>query len=85
MELSNDPKEHSNEVLLLQAYKEKAPTRLIEKLWTFGRYLFLSGTKVNGQPFSMYGLWHGDYQLMWSHRMANENIQMMYWHTAVGG
>lgn len=85
LELSNDPKEHSNEVLLLQAYKEKAPTRLIEKLWTFGRYLFLSGTKVNGQPFSMYGLWHGDYQLMWSHRMANENIQMMYWHTAVGG
>ncbi|SFL94066.1 alpha-L-fucosidase 2 [Gracilibacillus orientalis] len=85
LQLTDDQEEWPNEALLLQAYKGKAPVRLYEKLWAFGRYLFISGTKVGGQPFSMYGLWHGDYQLMWSHRMANENIQMMYWHSSVGG
>ncbi|QGH32985.1 glycoside hydrolase family 95 protein [Gracilibacillus salitolerans] len=85
LQLTDDKEEWPNEALLLQAYKEKAPVRLYEKLWSFGRYLFISGTKVDGQPFSMYGLWHGDYHLMWSHRMANENIQMMYWHSSVGG
>src|SRR5690625_969158 len=75
----------SNEQLLLEAYAGEAPTELIEKMWRFGRYLFISGTRVGGQPFGMYGLWAGDYQLMWPHRMANENIQMMYWHTNVGG
>ncbi|MFC4402156.1 glycosyl hydrolase family 95 catalytic domain-containing protein [Gracilibacillus xinjiangensis] len=85
LRITSDEQEHSNEELLLQAYKGKAPSRLIEKLWSYGRYLFISGTKPGCQPFAMYGLWHGDYQLMWSHRMANENIQMMYWHASVGG
>ncbi|WP_208585512.1 glycosyl hydrolase family 95 catalytic domain-containing protein [Gracilibacillus suaedae] len=86
LQLTDDQEEWSNEVLLLDTYSgEEATARLYEKLWSFGRYLFISGTKVGGQPFSMYGLWHGDYHLMWSHRMANENIQMMYWHTSVGG
>ncbi|MFD2654792.1 glycosyl hydrolase family 95 catalytic domain-containing protein [Gracilibacillus thailandensis] len=86
LQLTDDQEEWSNEVLLLDAYSSgEAKVRLYEKLWSFGRYLFISGTKIGGQPFSMYGLWHGDYHLMWSHRMANENIQMMYWHTSVGG
>ncbi|MGP4040034.1 glycosyl hydrolase family 95 catalytic domain-containing protein [Gracilibacillus sp. D59] len=85
LQLTDDQEQWPNEALLLQAYKGKAPIRLFEKLWSFGRYLFISGTKASGQPFSMYGIWHGDYHLMWSHRMANENIQMMYWHSSVGG
>ncbi|UOQ48600.1 glycoside hydrolase family 95 protein [Gracilibacillus caseinilyticus] len=83
--LSGQNSHESNEALLLQAYRSGAPHKLYEKLWAYGRYLFISGTSVAGQPFSMYGLWHGDYRLMWSHRMANENIQMMYWHVNVGG
>ncbi|WP_153017205.1 glycosyl hydrolase family 95 catalytic domain-containing protein [Alkalihalobacillus trypoxylicola] len=76
----------SNEELLMSAYQGEASPQLIEKLWHFGRYLFISGTSEEGtQPFGMYGLWAGDYQLMWGHRMANENIQMMYWHAGVGG
>ncbi|UOQ84897.1 glycosyl hydrolase family 95 catalytic domain-containing protein [Gracilibacillus salinarum] len=83
--LSTQNTHESNEALLLQAYQQEAPQKLYEKLWAYGRYLFISGTSESGQPFSMYGLWHGDYRLMWSHRMANENIQMMYWHVNVGG
>ena len=85
LQLSDVKDDRSNEELLLDAYEGEAPIQLIEKLWNYGRYLFISGTRPDGQPFGMYGLWGGDYHLMWCHRMANENIQMMYWHAAVGG
>ena len=79
--------ELSNERLLLEAYKGEAPAALVRKLWSFGRYLFISGTSDEppAQPFGLYGLWGGDYRLVWSHNMANENIQMMYWHAHTGG
>ena len=75
----------SNEELLLAAYKNEASNTLIEKLWNYGRYLFISGTNEKGNPFPLYGLWGGEYDLLWSHNMANINIQMMYWHAPVGG
>ena len=75
---------HSSEELLLQAYSGKQPAELIEKLWRYGRYLFISGTDPKADPFPMYGLWAGDYRLMWPHNMANENIQMIYWHVFAG-
>ena len=75
---------HSNEELLLDAYRGRQPLELIEKLWRYGRYLFISGTHEAGDPFPMYGLWGGDYRLEWPHNMANENIQMIYWHTYAG-
>lgn len=75
----------SNEELLMDAYEGTAPPELVRKMWAYGRYLFISGTSEEGPPFGLYGLWGGDYRLMWGHHMANENIQMMYWHAAVGG
>lgn len=75
---------HSNEELLLDAYQGKQSLELVEKLWRYGRYLFISGTDEQGDPFPLYGLWAGDYRLMWPHNMANENIQMIYWHTYTG-
>lgn len=77
-------KAHSNENLLLNAYEEKLSPELIEKIWRFGRYLFISGTSPEALPFPLYGLWGGDYRLMWGHNMANVNIQMIYWHSLVG-
>ncbi|GIN55686.1 hypothetical protein J8TS2_00050 [Lederbergia ruris] len=85
IELTAHDNPRSNEELLLEAYSGEAPTTLIEKMWAYGRYLFISGTRPKGQPFGLYGLWFGDYRLMWGHHMANENIQMMYWHSNVGG
>ena len=76
------------ESLLLSVYTDglvgnlQAPA-LVEKLWRFGRYLLICGTR--NLPFPLYGLWSGGYNLMWSHNMANENLQMMYWHTLCGG
>lgn len=82
-----DSAPRSNERLLLDAYEGEASESLIRKMWAFGRYLFLSGTSAaeEAEPFGLYGLWGGDYRLVWSHNMANENIQMMYWHAHVGG
>lgn len=85
IDLTEDDDQQSNEELLLEAYSGEAPTSLIEKMWAYGRYLFISGTGKQSQPFGLYGLWYGDYRVMWGHNMANENIQMMYWHTTVGG
>ncbi|NMO95032.1 glycosyl hydrolase family 95 catalytic domain-containing protein [Paenibacillus lemnae] len=75
----------SNERLLLDAYQGEAPEELVQRMWAYGRYLFISGTGRKDQPFGLYGLWGGDYRLVWCHNMANENIQMMYWHAHVGG
>lgn len=74
-----------NELLLLDAYGKEASNELVEKMWAYGRYLFLSATSPSSLPSNMYGLWHGDYEVCWSHHMANENIQMIYWHTLTGG
>lgn len=75
----------SNEELLLQAFEDRASTELVEKMWRYGRYLFISGTREDTPPFNMYGLWGGRYDLKWSHNMANINAQMIYWHASVGG
>ncbi|TMV44731.1 glycoside hydrolase family 95 protein [Paenibacillus mesophilus] len=84
--LGREEAERSNEELLLDAYEgEGLPPGLAEKMWQFGRYLFISATRADGMPVPLYGLWGGEYRLMWSHFMANENIQMMYWHASVGG
>ncbi|MCR2807704.1 glycoside hydrolase family 95 protein [Paenibacillus sp. SCIV0701] len=84
---SSNDKVKSNEELLFDAYEGEAPLALIRRMWAFGRYLFISGTgaSADAEPFGLYGLWGGDYRLVWCHNMANENIQMMYWHAQVGG
>lgn len=75
----------SNRDLLDIAYEDAAPLALFEKLWRFARYLFFSGTAKGGNPFSLYGIWFGDYHLCWSSNVCNENIEMIYWHTLTGG
>lgn len=86
-ELSLNPSArlHSNEELLAMAREKECPLELLEKLWYFGRYLFISGTNVNGHPFPLYGLWVSGYDRSWSQHVANENVEMIYWHTVVGG
>jgi alpha-L-fucosidase 2 len=74
-----------NEILTDAAYDAKAPNLLLERLWKFGRYLFISGTSENSNPFPLYGLWHGTYNLPWCAHVANENVQMIYWHACAGG
>ncbi|MCM1046076.1 MAG: glycoside hydrolase family 95 protein [Candidatus Gastranaerophilales bacterium] len=73
-----------NEELTMEAFSEKQSAELIEKLWHFGRYLFICGSSPTSNPFPLYGLWGGGYQLQWCHNMANENLQMIYWHSLTG-
>jgi alpha-L-fucosidase 2 len=75
----------SNEQLLEEAYDNVASPKLLEKLWKYSRYLMICGTHENGLPFPLYGLWHGRYIMPWPHNMANENVQMIYWHILPGG
>lgn len=79
-----DNSNRANEDLLQEAFTEEAAPELVEKLWKYGRYLFISGTRKDGNPFPLYGLWAGSYRLPWTHNMANENIQMIYWHCFTG-
>ncbi len=75
----------SNRELIDIAYDKVAPSALYEKLWKYARYLFLSGTAKGSNPFSLYGIWFGDYALCWSQNVLNENIELIYEHTLCGG
>ena len=77
--------EMTEEEILHLASSGEVPVCLWERLWHYGRYLFISGTDEDQLPFGMYGLWGGRYDLLWSHNMANINMQMMYWHCGTGG
>lgn len=74
----------TNEELVMEAFSDRQPVELIEKLWHYGRYLFLCGSSPDANPFPLYGLWGGRYQPQWCHNMANENLQMIYWHSMTG-
>ena len=77
--------DHNTELLLDEAAEYEIPVELCEKLWRFGRYLFASGTAEGGNPFPLYGLWNGLPNLPWAQNVANENVQMIYWHAPMGG
>lgn len=80
----SDRKDTANEDLAAEAFEDEASPELLEKQWKFGRYLMVSGTREDGNPFPLYGLWHGRYKMNWPHNMANENVEMIYWHTLPG-
>lgn len=75
----------SNEQLIEEAKDDEITPELSEKLWRFGRYLFISGTSQDGLPFPLYGLWPCGYVRDFTHHVANENVQSIYWHTEAGG
>lgn len=75
----------SNEELLLDAYQGEAPSALVEKMWSFGRYLLISSSREGGLPCPLLGKWCGEYVGFWSFNMANENLQMTYWQALSGG
>ena len=80
-----DGKKHSNEYLLEHAKQNNMSNELAEKVWRFGRYLFISGTTKGALPFPLYGLWPCGYDREFTHHVANENVQSIYWHADVGG
>lgn len=76
---------HTNEYLLENAKETELGLELFEKLWRFGRYFFISASAPDGLPCPLYGIWPSGYERMFTHHVANENVQSIYWHTDVGG
>lgn len=77
--------ETTNEELLLEAFEESASNELIEKLYAYGRYLFLCSTgDKNTLPCHLTGLFNGTYQCFWAFNMFNVNFEMIYWQALTG-
>lgn len=74
-----------NEELLLEAFEDTSSNELIEKLYAYGRYLFLCSTGENNTlPCHLTGLFNGTYQSFWAFYMYNVNFQMIYWQALSG-
>lgn len=81
----SDETETSNEELLIQAYDTGATNELIEKLYAYGRYLFVcSSRNKDTLPCHLVGLWNGSYDCMWAFYMYNVNFELMYWQALTG-
>ena len=52
----------SNEELVMEAFSDRQSAELIEKLWHYGRYLFICGSSPDSNPFPLYGLWGFQFQ-----------------------
>ena len=75
----------SNEELLLQAFEKSSSKELIEKLYAYGRYLFLCSTgSKDTLPCHLTGLFNGTYQCFWAFYMYNVNFEMIYWQALSG-
>lgn len=83
--LSKKNEDHSNEELLLDSFTSGANEELIEKLYAYGRYLFICSTSSqNTLPCHLLGLWNGSYKSFWGFYMYNVNFQMIYWQALSG-
>ncbi len=80
-----DEAERSNEELLLEAFDGEVSDQLVEKMYAFGRYLFLISTGDKGElPCHLLGLCNGNYAGMWAFHMFNVNFEMIYWQALSG-
>ena len=61
------------------------PLDLLEKLYAFGRYLFVCSTSTSGQPCNPYGLFNGDYKAVESTRNNYFQTQRLYNFAFNGG
>lgn len=57
---------------------------LLEKLWAYGRYLMITGSRPDARPFAPYGLWCGDYKAESAQINAAGNLQAVYDMTQSG-
>ena len=52
----------------------------IVRLFNFGRYLMIAGSRVGSQPLNLQGIWNKDFNPMWGSKYTiNINTQMNYW------
>ncbi len=85
----SDPSKHrTNDELLADAQDNGASAELVEKLYAYGRYLFIAstgGADMDTLPCHLIGLFNGTYQCFWAIYMYNVNFEMIYWNALTGG
>ncbi len=80
LSLNTGNHEQTNEMLLQQAANGIITESLVEKMFQYGKYLLICGTNTYGLPFTMRGLWNGDYAPSWESDYHNdEELPMSYW------
>ncbi len=77
IDLDAEDRELSVEALLDKVNGE-IPPALLEKLWYFGRYLFISSAREDGHLCSPYGLWCGDYKAAGAQSTADGTLGLLY-------
>lgn len=52
----------------------------VVRLFNFGRYLMIAGSREGSQPLNLQGIWNKDFDPMWGSKYTiNINAQMNYW------
>ena len=63
----------------LKKFKEEEDQALIAQLFQFGRYLMIAGSRGEGQPLNLQGLWNDQVLPPWnSGYTLNINLEMNY-------
>ncbi|SEV86319.1 alpha-L-fucosidase 2 [Ruminococcaceae bacterium KH2T8] len=58
----------------------------IVRLFNFGRYLMIAGSREGSQPLNLQGIWNKDFDPMWGSKYTiNINAQMNYWPSEICG
>ncbi|MCL1794887.1 MAG: glycoside hydrolase family 95 protein [Oscillospiraceae bacterium] len=76
--------EANNRQLLDGAYENRLPNALAQRMWAYGRYLFVCSSDEKSLPCSLTSLFSGDYNAFWAINMANINLEMIYWQALPG-
>ncbi len=76
-DLDADDRDLSVEALLEKSKESPVPA-LLEKLWYYARYLFISSARPDGNICAPYGLWCGDYKAVNPLPKASGILQMLY-------
>lgn len=68
----------------LKQFKDQEDQILITQLFQFGRYLMISGSRGEGQPLNLQGMWNDKILPPWnSGYTLNINLEMNYWPAEV--
>ena len=66
----------------IKAFNENDDHNLAALCFQYGRYLMISGSRGNGQPLNLQGLWNKDIIPAWNSAYTiNINTEMNYWPT----
>lgn len=69
------------DIRLQNARKGKADPGLSKMLFDFGRYLTIAGSRKEGLPTTLQGLWNKEFFPPWDSKYTiNINTEMNYWH-----